>query len=141
MRRSTFGLMTVLMVSTTACFHQIVNTGRTPSATVVEMPWVSTWLWGLVPATPIDVRSQCPTGVAIIETQQSFANGLVGGLTLGIWTPQSVRVTCASGTASVPSGSAEITIAPHSSDAQRNEAIQQAIRQSGETRRPVIIRF
>lgn len=86
-----------LISSTAACFHQAVHSGLTPSPTsVVEEQFVSTWLWGLVPAKPIDVRQSCPTGVATVETQQSFVNGLVGAVTLGIYTPQHLRVTCAS---------------------------------------------
>ena len=72
----------LLVVSSGACYHQVVQTGRAPSATVVDKPWVKTWLWGLVEADPIDARPQCGTGVAVIETETSFMNGLVGALTL-----------------------------------------------------------
>jgi hypothetical protein len=85
-----------LAFSTTACFHQTFHSGLTPSTTVVERPFVSTWLWGLVAAAPIDVQQSCPSGVATVETEQSFVNGLVGAVTLGIYTPQRLRVTCAS---------------------------------------------
>lgn len=78
------------------CYHQVVQTGRMPGPVVVNRPWTATWLWGLVPASEIDVTSQCTSGVATVETQQSFLNGLVGGLTLGIYTPRDVKVTCAS---------------------------------------------
>jgi hypothetical protein len=38
-----------------------------------------------------------------VETEHSFLNGLVGALTLGIYTPMHLTVTCASGaTAEVP---------------------------------------
>src|SRR5690349_3557421 len=80
-----------------ACFHQIVQTGRTPGTTVIEKPWTATWIFGLVAANEISTAAQCPNGVATVETQQSFLNGLVGGLTLGIYTPQDVKITCASG--------------------------------------------
>jgi hypothetical protein len=62
----------------------------------VEKQYVATWLWGLVPAAPVDVRQSCLSGVATVETQQTFMNGLVGVVTLGIYSPQSLRVTCAS---------------------------------------------
>ena len=42
-----------LALSCSACFHQNVHTGLAPSATVIDKPWVSTWLWGLVQAQPI----------------------------------------------------------------------------------------
>jgi hypothetical protein len=81
---------------TTACFHQTVQSGLEPSTTVVERQFVATWLWGIVPAQPIDMRQSCPSGVATVETEQSFLNGLVGVLTIGIYSPQRLRVTCAS---------------------------------------------
>ena len=88
-------LPALLVLATTGCFHQVMHSGLTPSATVVEHEFVATWLWGIVPATPIDTRASCPSGVATVETQQSFMNGFVGAITLGIYTPQRVRITCA----------------------------------------------
>ena len=95
MIRSQLALV-ALVLATSACFHQAVHSGLPPSTTVVEEPFVATWLWGIVPAKPIDVRQTCPSGVATVETQQSFVNGLVGVVTLGIYSPQHLRVTCAS---------------------------------------------
>jgi len=76
-----------------------VQTGSAPAGDVVEKQFVATWLWGLVPSQEVDVRKQCPRGVATVETEQSFVNGLVSGLTLGIYTPQHVKITCAAATA------------------------------------------
>lgn len=88
----------------TACYHQVVDTGLPAGETRIARPWTSTFIYGLVPATPIDVRSQCPEGVAIVDTQMSFVNGLVAFVTLGIYTPLSVTVTCSGrGTALGPS--------------------------------------
>jgi len=123
-----------------ACFHQIVQTGRTPGTTVVERPWTATWLWGLVPAEEISVVAQCPNGVATIETQQSFLNGLVGGLTLGIYTPQEVRVTCASATGALP-GARQIDIGHDASVANRITAIHEAIALAVETHETVQVRY
>ena len=87
----------LLAFSSTACFHQVVQTGRPPGPTIVDRAWVPTYLWGLVAAEPIDVRPECPSGVAVIETEQSFLNGLVGALSFSLYTPLHVNVTCASG--------------------------------------------
>ena len=122
------------------CFHQIVQTGRTPGTTVVERPWTATWLWGLVPADEISVVAQCPNGVATIETQQSFANGLVGLITLGIYTPQEVKVTCASGGAALP-GARHIDVAHEAPVADRINAIHQAIDLAIETHETVQVRY
>jgi hypothetical protein len=38
---------------------------------------------------------RCQNGPAEVETQHSFVNQLVGFLTLGIYTPMEIKVTCA----------------------------------------------
>ena len=131
----------ILLLVSAACFHQIARTGLTPGNTVVNRPWVTTWFFGLVPARDVDVSQQCPKGVAIVETQQSFLNGLVGALTIGVYTPQTVRVTCASGSASLPTHSREITVAQTASAAERADALRRAIEQSVDRHETVIVRF
>lgn len=131
----------LVLTSTTACFRQVVQTGRAPSQTVVKKNWVSTWIFGLVPATPIDARAQCPSGVATVETQTSFANGLLGMLTLGIWGPQTVTITCAAGTAALPAGTEVITVAASATDAQVREVLQQAAARAAELDRAVAVQF
>jgi Bor protein len=95
MIRLRLALVAALALLGSACFHQSVSTGQAPSSTVVEHQFVKTWLWGIIPADTIDVRQKCPSGVAKVETEQSFVNGLVGIVTLGIYSPQHLRVTCA----------------------------------------------
>jgi hypothetical protein len=133
--------LSLLALSSAACFHQVVNTGRAAGATTVDKPWVSTWLWGLVAAQPVDVRQECPGGVAVITTEQSFVNGLVSVITIGIYTPQHVTVTCATGTAMLPSGAREIRIPSDASASERATLVDDAIRQSVETNSPTILRF
>lgn len=96
MRRSSRVASLLLVAVLAGCYHQIVQTGRPPSPVVVRHAWTATWLWGLVPAEEIDVTSQCQNGVATVETQQSFMNGVVGLVTLGIYDPRDVKITCAS---------------------------------------------
>src|SRR5205814_8545441 len=87
----------LVVLSSAACFHQVVQTGRPAGPTVIEKEWVATWLWGLVAAQPIETRPMCPSGVATVTTETSFANGLVSFLTLGIYDPQHVTINCATG--------------------------------------------
>lgn len=49
----------------------------------------------LLPPSMVSTAERCPNGVAKVETQQSFVNQLVGFLTLGIYTPMQIKVTCA----------------------------------------------
>ncbi len=128
---ATLGLVTALSAAT-ACFHATVDTGRPAGTTVVQKPWVSTFVFGLVPAAQIDVTRQCPGGVARVETQQSFLNGLVGAITYGIYTPLHVTTTCANSAPSAqlgiplerlgyvaPSPAASAPAAPAASDSTR----------------------
>ena len=60
---------------------------------VIDIPWAHSWVYGLVPPAPVNASSQCTNGVAKVETEMSFLNGLVG-LTWGIYTPIHIKVTC-----------------------------------------------
>ena len=81
-----------------ACYHATVETGLTPSTQVLEQSFASSWIYGLVPPKTVETASRCPDGVAKVETQHTFVNQLVGFLTLGIYTPMHIRVTCAQAT-------------------------------------------
>ncbi len=85
-------------VALTACYHATIDTGLTPSTQVVEQSFASSWIYGLVPPKTVETASRCPNGAAKVETQHTFVNQLVGFLTLGIYTPMHIRVTCAQGT-------------------------------------------
>jgi hypothetical protein len=132
--------LVALALATGACYHQIVTTGRTPGTTVVEKPWTSTFIFGLVPAQEINTAAQCPNGVATVETQQTFLNGLVGALTLGIYTPQDVRITCATGSAAIP-GAREIHVGGTGSLEARREAIARAVELAERTGNRVVVRY
>jgi hypothetical protein len=80
-----------------ACYHATVNTGLRPGSVTIEQPWAQGWVYGLVPPPTVETMEQCPAGVAQVETQHSFLNMLVGGLTFGIFTPMEITVTCAAG--------------------------------------------
>ena len=82
----------------TACYHATIDTGLTPSTQVVEQSFASSWIYGLVPPKTVETASRCPNGVAKVETEHTFVNQLVGLITLGIYTPMRIRVTCAQGT-------------------------------------------
>ena len=140
--RSLHSLTAVALLGAAGCYHAVVETGRQPAPTVVERPWVNTFVFGLVPAPVIDVSAQCPGGIARVETQQTFLNGLVGVLTFGIYTPQSATITCAASRTGAlpPSGSATV-VAASDSPAARAAAVQVALRRSAASRSPVLVQF
>lgn len=131
-------LLVAITVLASACFHQVVRTGAPPGGTVIERPWTATYILGLVPATAINTAAECPAGVAVVETQQTFLNGLVGVLTLGIYTPQTVRITCAAGDSGLR-GAREIEVAAEASAAERATAIREAIALAQRTRDAVVV--
>lgn len=130
----------VIAIATAGCYHQVVQTGATPANTAVDQQFVSTWLWGLVPAKPIDVTRTCPAGVATITTEQSFVNGLVGAVTLGIYTPQHVQIACGSGRASATGEVHEVSLVGLQ-PAARDSSLAAAVQLMTSTRDPIVIRF
>jgi hypothetical protein len=141
MRRKRWSSLALAVFFGTGCFHQIVQTGNPASGTIIDKPFVNGWLWGLVPNNEVDVRRECPSGVAVIETETSFVNGLVSAVTLGIYTPQHVHITCASRSASLPRGLRQVTIPVDASAAVEEALVRQAVETSAETHAPVALRY
>ena len=77
------------------CYHATVETGAAPSNLVIHKSFASGWIFGLVPPSTVETQSRCPNGPAKVETQLSFVNLLVSFLTLSIYTPMEIKVTCA----------------------------------------------
>ncbi|MEO8336271.1 MAG: hypothetical protein ABI664_14930 [bacterium] len=94
MRRSLAAAL-VILAPTAACYHATVETGLTPNAQTIEKGWAAGWLYGLVPPSTVETAAKCPNGVAKVETQLSFGNQLANLLTIGIYTPMEIKVTCA----------------------------------------------
>ncbi|HEY7569062.1 MAG TPA: hypothetical protein VH762_15890 [Gemmatimonadaceae bacterium] len=141
MKHFTRYVLAIGLLSSTACFRQVVQTGNTAGSNVVDRQFVATWLWGIVPAQPIDVRQSCPSGVATIETEQSFMNGLVGLITLGIYSPQHLRVTCATGSARLPEDAREIIIPANVSKDELSSIVSMAVQQTLQSGTATVVRF
>ena len=89
-------------IAASGCYVATIETGAAPSDTKIERKWAHGFLWGLVPPSVTEARSKCKSGVASVQTQHSFLNGLVAVITYGIYTPIQINVTCAkAGTAQV----------------------------------------
>jgi hypothetical protein len=95
MHRSPRALLVVACVLSLGCYHATVETGATPSPEVIDKSFASGWIYGLVPPSTISTAAKCPNGPAKVETKLSFVNQLVSFLTLGIYTPMQITVTCA----------------------------------------------
>lgn len=132
-------ILAAVVVATSACYRQVIQTGRTPGSTVIDKPWVPLFLWGLVAPTPIDVSTQCRTGIATVLTEMSFVNGLANLLTVGIFSPRHVTITCAAASGMRPG--TEFYVDRHASQLEREQVIMRAIEESDRTDRPVVVHF
>ena len=88
-------VLVLCVIALSGCYVATTETERMPSQVTITDNWATGWLFGLVPPKTVVVAAQCPYGVAKVMTQRSFANGLIGILTLGIYTPMTIQVTCA----------------------------------------------
>ena len=96
MKRLRFLAVAAALVPSSTCYHITVVSGAPTATTNIDKPWQNSFVYGLVP--PVEMTSEtCTTGVAKVETERSFLNGLVAALTWSIYTPMHVTVTCASG--------------------------------------------
>src|SRR5262249_42758095 len=95
-------LLGVVVSLSAGCYHATVVTGATPGSEKIEKDWAASFVAGLVAPDTVESQSQCSAGVARVETVHSFLNSLVGIVTLAIYTPMSIEVTCAAGGAAPP---------------------------------------
>jgi len=116
-------LILVLIFSIYGCYHATIETGLTPSTTVIEESFASAWVYGLVPPKTIATAEKCPDGVAKVETQLSFVNQLVGVLTLGIYTPMEIKVTCAAKTTAMIHGQGPDFVLPEGSTIEETQRL------------------
>jgi len=90
-----------LVLLSTACYEHTVTVGAgAPQGPVVYDHWENFWIAGLSGHTRVDVEELCQSGDATVYMRQTFLNGLVSGLTSGIYTPMTVTVRCADGSRS-----------------------------------------
>ncbi len=53
------------------------------------------FLWGLVGDKTVDLKAMCPQGPSRWKSEQTFLDGFLGVITLGIYIPRHVTVECA----------------------------------------------
>ena len=99
--RSTLAVLVAmggLALLSTGCFTtRLQDASVTPG--VKHDEWRSFFLWGLAGHAEIDVRHYCPHGdVYEVATGTNFGTALVKALTLGIYSPEKIYVTCGDGT-------------------------------------------
>lgn len=137
-------MMVATLLLTAGCYHATIETGLPPSAQTISKPWAHGFIYGLVPPSTVETASKCKNGVAKVETQMSFLNGLVALITWEIYTPLQIDVTCASSSkmSDGSNGTEEAVIRAHddsqeAASAALNEAAETALR----TGKPALVVF
>lgn len=104
-----------LMLTGIGCYHATITTGLPPSGQT-KTTWAHSWIYGLVPPSVVAAQSECSNGVAQVETQLTFVNGLISSLTWGVYTPMQIKVTCASSRTGAQIDSSESVTVQYGSD-------------------------
>lgn len=90
--RRLLGLLLVPLLA--GCFQTtFVNPSVSPGEE--HDPWTHFFLWGLVGEAEMDVRELCSGDVYSVGFGQNFGTYMVSLVTLGIYTPRKIYVTCA----------------------------------------------
>jgi len=85
-----------LLLSASGCYKATFYKNATVTKGEEHEEWTDFFVFGTVGTERIDVKKFCPTGdVAVVRTGGNVGTGLVGALTIGIYTPRKVYVTCA----------------------------------------------
>lgn len=110
------------------CYHAQITTDLEPSGQVYEDTMAHGFLFGLVPPSIVRAQDECTNGVARVETQISFINGLLSAITFNLYTPMHIKVTCASSSANIPSdGSKLYTINQEASQEVISKTLSKAV--------------
>ncbi len=90
----------------------------------------------------VETAAKCPDGVAKVETQLSFLNMLAQALTLGIYSPMNIKVTCAqSSNAELTSPSDRVRVDEEADLEEQREDVTAAAMRSADLGRPVYVIF
>ena len=140
MRKVNRFLPYLILLLLPACYAARVETGLPASGTQVRQGFASCWLYGLVPPKTVAAAGQCPNGVAVVETQFSFVNQVVGILTLGIYTPMQIVVTCAEKPAvSLMGVEVNLALAEDATEEEAQAVFARAADETVRTGRPVCV--
>jgi hypothetical protein len=109
-----------LMAVTSGCYKATFyqNPQAVPGAQHDE--WTDFFLFGLVGSETLDVRRFCPPHqVASMRTGANVGTGVISVLTIGIYTPRKVYVTCAVSPGMIPATTATLSSAGLAKEAVR----------------------
>ena len=94
--RTLLPVVVLLAAASSGCYRHTWNVpGTVPAAEPEYSAWHGHLIFGLVDLVgPVDLRATCPQGIAQIESYLGPIGVIVSVLTLGIFTPFTVNISC-----------------------------------------------
>jgi hypothetical protein len=91
-----FLVISAALFSMTGCLKTAVNFAPTSEIAPNYQQRQTFFLYGITPSEVTVNASEACTGgnIAKIETRTTFVDGLLGGLTFGIYYPKTLRIWC-----------------------------------------------
>jgi hypothetical protein len=97
-REGRVALIAAILCISTGCYSVRYNTDL-PRGGRVHTQGASYFLGGLIGNNTVNLDNVCPNGVARWENKHSFLDLLLGSITAGIYTPLTIEIECAGGSA------------------------------------------
>ncbi len=142
MRRPSFLIALLLLLLASACYRATIELEKKSSTVTIEKSWAASWIFGLVPPKTVTTASRCPDGVAKVQTKLGIWNQVIAVLTIGIYTPMNIMVTCAgASTTLAPAPQPDIVVGAGASEDELIRAFQAAAEQAVQLKRPVFVQF
>ena len=96
MRKLVLLLSGGLLLLATGCQTVSYTTNRTGGGNRIEQN-APFFLWGLAGEKVVDMDALCPNGPARWYSQQTFLDGFLSTITLGLYSPRTIVIECAAG--------------------------------------------
>lgn len=85
-----------LLLSVSGCYKATFYKNASVVKGEEHEEWTDFFVFGTVGTEQVDVKKFCGNGeAAVVKTGGNVGTGLIGALTIGIYTPRKVYVTCA----------------------------------------------
>ena len=132
MRRAIALLLSVISITSAQAQESTSMSARVTAA----KQWATTFVYGVVPAAVAQAAAECQDGLAKVRRGQTPANTLVSIISLGMFNPITILVTCA-----LPSEKPAIDVPAGATLDERRNALADAVDESLKTHRPVVVRY
>lgn len=133
MRRAIVVLFSVMSITSAARAQDSTSFAARVTA---AKDWAATFVYGVVPAAVAQAAAQCRDGLAKVRRGQTPVNTLVSIVTLGMFSPITILVTCAK-----PAEKPAIDVPADATLDERRNALADAVDESLKTHHWVVVRY